>query len=105
MIHAYINVQNPHLTVHGDPTCGFVQDMRSPRRRVLTINPSNLGRSLADLEHGAMKFAPRAGLNGLWLRIELDNSEQETDAAGRVKFALASRYRRLRDAPTATHCE
>ena len=29
MIHAYINVPNPRLTVHGDPTCGFVQDMRS----------------------------------------------------------------------------
>lgn len=104
MIFVYINYPNPHITIHRDPTCGRIQQHQRPGQRVGRIDISSLEGFLAGAIQGQISFAAEAGLNDIWLEIDLPTPEQEIGLVHIFQALIGQRYTPLSTAPVDLHC-
>lgn len=102
MTKAYINYPNPHVTVHGDASCGFVNKSRRPAQRRITLSRRGMDEGLEALR--ALQFRAEAGLNDVWITFDFDDAEFEESFVVYARSVLGRRYRPLREAKISRHC-
>lgn len=66
-------------------------------RREYYLNQSTLGPFLADCRQGKIRFASQAGLNSIWVELDLGGDDQEERAIKDIQEALRH-YKRIREA-------
>jgi len=104
MINVYINYPNPHIAIHRDPTCGTIRQHNKSQQRIFNINPSSLGDILIKFINQEVPFAPQAGINDLWLDINLSNEEQERSVVVVIQALIGQRYGPLANVIINNHC-
>jgi hypothetical protein len=78
MIKAFFNQPNPHVTIHTFMGCGFINRQGNQEtRREMNLNILNLKHEMAKFEKGEIRFAATAGLNSLWVTVNLGNLEKK----------------------------
>jgi hypothetical protein len=104
MITVYINYPNPHFTIHGNPSCTFLNRPRKEHFRIITVNDSNLKEVLADFVSNKHDFASDRTKNDMWIELDLAHSEEEDGVLSTIRILLGQRYKPLKDAPIKRHC-
>ena len=102
MIKVYLNYPVPHLTIHGDPTCGEIGKMRKLGQREVLVTAETFTTALASLEE--LPLAANASSNDLWLTVDFDDQQFEQDLVSYMHRLLGLRYKPLRGATVTTHC-
>lgn len=98
----YINYPNPHLTIHGTAD-GFYR-RADVATRLVRITRANKAEELKRFTGGFYPFGASAGVNGIWIEIDLGNFEEEVELAREIWKRLGVRYTRLIPAPFTIHC-
>jgi hypothetical protein len=104
MLKVYINYPNCHLTVHGDPDCGYIQAMGKPNQRICRINATSISAELLKFKEGKYQFQSSSALNDMWLEIEFGNKEFELAVTYYIHNLLGRQYRPFVDAQVKEHC-
>lgn len=100
----YINYPNPHIKIHKQINCGFIHAHRSQNQRMLLVNINNLGEQLSKFIKNEIIFTSKAGLNGLWLDVRLENEDQDRSFVVIVQALLGIKYQPLARAEISQHC-
>lgn len=66
-------------------------------RREFFLDQSTLGRFLADCRQGKLRFTSQAGLNSIWVELDLGGADKEEQAIKDIQDAL-SHYKPIREA-------
>ena len=103
MLNVYLNYPNSLVTVHGDATCGAIQQMRKPRQRHIRIDAASCAKELGRFQ-GEHQFASRAEHNDMWVCLDLDSAEEQIRIVQKIHRALSQRYVRFRSAQVTRHC-
>ena len=105
MINAYFNQPNPHVSIHRNLDCGAVTREKNPDTyREVKINILNRKHELLKFEKGEYRFAAQAGLNGMWVTINLGNYEKEKQVVEEITRFLGCKYKAFRDLTPNVHC-
>ena len=104
MTKAYVNYPNPHITLHGDPSCGEVGKMRKANQRELAITPATISQALTQVSDAHFRLGADASINDVWLTIDFDDREFEEAIVRHVHRLLRQRYSRLAGATIERHC-
>ena len=106
MIKAYINYPNPHVAIHCDLGDPMIDAHRGAGiRRETNINLHNLSEKLNEFVQGKVKFAAEAGLNGMWLNIDLGDREFEISVVNFVTRQLGHSYIPFSRVTPEIHCK
>ncbi len=100
----YVNYPNSRITIHRQYDCGAVQPHQTPDHRIMTVTDNTLGEVLTKFINREIDFAAQAGLNGLWLDLNLPTDDQERSLIIIIHALLGQRYRRLANAAFIQHC-
>ena len=103
MLNVYLNYPNSKVTVHGEPTCPTIRQMRKPGQRQVRIDAGSRERELARFA-AAHRFASRAECNDMWVVVDLGNAEEEDLVVADIRRALARRYEPFRRSRVERHC-
>ena len=105
MIKVYINYPHHCVTIHHNMNCNLMNmHPNLETRRFVSINLDNLGGELKRFSSGEFRFASIAGLNGLWLCIDLGDDEFEAQVAAFILRQLSSKYTPFRSITPNIHC-
>jgi hypothetical protein len=100
MINVYINYPVPHVTIHHEANLHLNENAA---HRWCTINTNTLSPELLKFTRGEYKFSAVAGLNGLWLKIDLDDEEFEEAVVAHIMRILATQHRPFVGIPINHH--
>jgi hypothetical protein len=104
MLVVYFNYPNPRITVHADPGCSFVpRDERAPKRST-RITLANLSQELQAFADQRYRFQAMAGLNDLWLVIDLGDQAFERAVVEYIQGLLSRRYAPFGRVTINSHC-
>ena len=104
MIWLYANYPNARITAHSNPSCGLIRRMGKRGQRVLAVKEGNVTSMLAMIRSDGLPFASTSGLNDVWFRIEMGDSQQEEAAVRQIRAALGASSGRLAGAMFVSHC-
>lgn len=104
MLRIYVNYPNPRVTVHADPSCGYVRMMDKPQQRVVRIDPSTISVEIQRFIGKQYTFASQPDSNDMWLEIDFNDREFEEAVLWYVHRCLGRHYKPLRDSQIKTHC-
>ena len=77
VLHAYINHPNPHITVHGQSTCGAIGKMRKPGQRQVRLHTASIGHELQWFAMKAHGFGSDTSTNDMWGEIDFGDGAFE----------------------------
>lgn len=105
MINVYINYPQPHATIHRDPNCGFIHRRLQGNftRRQEDISQQTLSSIVRKFDTGEIQFRASAGLNGIWLRIDLADEPSEIAVVDHILKVLGIRYTPFRGVVPIIH--
>lgn len=101
MIKAYINYPNPEVRLHCDLNCGFIS--KKPNREI-SITMLSLSNILQTFIHHEYRFAAEAGLNDMWLSVDLNDHDLEVAVIEFITRKLAERYSPFGRIKPQIHC-
>ena len=104
MTHAYINYPNPHITLHGQATCGDIGKMRKPGQRRVHIDTNSISQELQKFATKAYRFGADASTNDMWLELDFSDGPFEQAVVVYVQHLIGANYRPLAAVPIETHC-
>lgn len=104
MLKAYFNYPNPHVTAHGDPTCGHVNQMAKAGQRDVRINSQTISSELQRFEKKEYPFAAKATLNDVWLTVDFADHDFELAVVNHVRQLFARHYTPFIGMELAKHC-
>ncbi len=104
MIHVYINYPNPHITIHGQPSCSAIQQQHKQDQRVVDLNRSTLSAELERFAQKHYRFGADAESNDMWLRVEFDGAQFEAHVVEYVRVLLARHYIPFGRIQVEEHC-
>ena len=98
MISVYINYPVPHFSIRKDVYAET--RIRKPRDyvRIMRIDESNKDLLLLELGADSFRFTAKAGLNDLWLEIDLGGYAAEVAFLKVIQETLGARYRPIKTA-------
>ena len=88
MIYIYINYPNPIFRVH-NPICAFINYDTAVRKFEFS---GDLANQLSIFLEKNFQFAAQAGMNDLWLKIDLGNDHLNISLVEVIKKILGDRY-------------
>ncbi len=104
-VYFYYPTPNTVFSIHTDPECKSIQKhQHGEEQRVFHINLHNLSEKLYLFVHKEVRFAAEAGLNDLYLFIDLENRDFEIAVVNYVTWALRQRYIPFRRINPEIHC-
>ena len=103
MLNAYLNYPNSLVTVHGEPTCSTIRQMRKSGQRHVRVNTASRAREREKFD-GTYRFGSKAEVNDMWVVVDLESPEEEARMVEEIKSALGRRYKPFRDARIERHC-
>jgi hypothetical protein len=104
MIRVYINYPNPHVSIHGNPTCGAIQPMWKPGQRFIQIDRGTLSDELTRFANKVYTFAAKREVNDMWPEVEFGDFAFELAVVHYVKNLLGQHYQPLARATVEIHC-
>jgi hypothetical protein len=104
MLSVYINYPMGRFSIHLDAGCNRIQMKGKANQRILHIDKSNLEAEINKLAKRNLKFASVAGLNDVWIHIDLGDVSNEKNLAKTIQEILGKSYKRLAHAEIKTHC-
>lgn len=104
MLHAYLNYPNSRASVHGDSSCGHLQQMGKKGQRVLRLDLATVGAELNRFASGQHRFASTASHNDMWLEIQFEDPDFEIAVVRYVHRLLGHHYRPFGGAVLEQHC-
>jgi hypothetical protein len=104
MIAVYINYPHARICIHAGPHCSQIQKRDKKNQRIILIDRSNLEGWLARFEKNEIRFAPVAGVNDIWIKIDLGEQRLEEDLVKTIREKLGRIYRPIARASIQAHC-
>jgi len=106
MIKAYIYYPIPHVAINCNPDDPMITaHPDAGTRREMNINLENLGGQLSQFGHETVRFTSKAGLNGMWLNIDLGDREFEISVVNFITRKLGNTYIPFQKVIPKIHCE
>ena len=103
MIDVYLNYPNSCVSVHGQPTCPAIGQMRKAGQRRVRVDPGTRETELRKFT-ATYRFASKAEFNDMWVSVDLDTRQEEASVVAEIKKLLGRRYRPFREAAVERHC-
>ena len=104
MLRVYINYPNAKISLHGDNTCGHIQQARKRQQRSVQITDKNLERELHRFKAKYYRFGASAEVNDMWLDIHFD-PEKNLEIVHRIHEHLKRGYGPFRRCRPVKHCD
>ena len=104
MVHVYLNYPSTHATLHGDPSCGHIPNPPNVGQRRIRLTLDTLSGELVPFVNQEYRFAAEAGLNDMWLDIDLGDATFERAVAEYIIRVLAQRYSPFGRIELKEHC-
>lgn len=92
------------ISRHYNPYCAQIQKKKKLDQRIIQIDSGSIESGLNKLGRGYLKFAPVAGLNDVWIHINLGDVSSEENLVRTIQEILGKFYKRLARAEIKTHC-
>ena len=94
MLFVYFNYPNSRVVVHSDPSCPKIRQHRKPGQRTVSITPSTVDKEKQMFgDPNGYRFESTAGLNDMWLELDLGDRAGETTTLKDIHRILAGRYK------------
>jgi hypothetical protein len=104
MLKAYINYPNPHISVHGDPTCSEIRKQQKSSQREVRIDVNTISNELEKFVAEDFRFGASAALNDMWLAIDFGDPQFELAVVKYIQREVGKHYKPLAGAKLETHC-
>lgn len=69
-----------------------------PDQRTVRLNRENLNAFVTDCQLGRHHFTAQAGLNDMWIELDLGDLRAEDEALHQIQQALGTHFKRIRNA-------
>jgi hypothetical protein len=104
MLSVYINYPMGKISGHYNPDCAQIRKKNKLGQRIIQIDSESVESGLNKLGRGDLKFASVAGLNDVWIHINLGDVSSEKNLVKTIQEILGKSYKRLAHAEIKTHC-
>lgn len=105
MINVYINLPNPHITIHQSSDCGMIHAHKSAAEsRTVRIDLINLSQELRWFVVGDHKFNSTVEFNDMWLEIDLGDLAFEIATVLFIVQQLGNLYKQFKGMSPSIHC-
>ena len=104
MIRVYINYPMPHLTIHGDSTCGNIKQGQKKDQRHIKVDQKSAPKVLGRFRDNLYRFGATSEINDMWLEVCLSNKSQEISFVRDIKSELQKYYKPFVKAIINEHC-
>ncbi|PKN98036.1 MAG: hypothetical protein CVU42_14030 [Chloroflexi bacterium HGW-Chloroflexi-4] len=105
MINVYINLPNPHITIHQSFDCGLIHAHKSAAEsRTIRIEISNLSTELSKFVDGEHKFNASKEFNDMWLEVHLGDLAFEIAVVLFIVAQLGKVYKQFQGMSPSIHC-
>jgi hypothetical protein len=103
MIFVYINYPNPHFEIHKQG-CGQIQMHQRENQRFYQLDSiKEMQLFLDKLIHRKFRFAAQAGLNDMWIEINLGDEKLNESLVYVIRAIIGQRYTPLANALIESH--
>ena len=104
MIKAYINYNDPQVTIHRNPLC--VQAKVGPDQRIrhVLLNSDSLSKELARFRNNKHPFSAEPGMNDMWLIFDFQDSEFEMALLSHLKKLVGLSNSTIKGCELQVHC-
>jgi len=92
------------ISEHANPNCAQIQKKNKIGQRSIYIDTESLESELNKLRQGDLKFASFAGLNDVWVQINLGDAASEESLVRTIREIFGRTYKRLARAEIKIHC-
>lgn len=90
--------------MHYDSECNHIRKNNKVRQRIIRIADESVESELSKMRGGDLKFASVAGLNDVWILINLGDASREENLVKTIQEILGKYYKPLARAEIKTHC-
>ena len=104
MVKVYINYPNGHIRTHRAAGCGHIQQHATQGQRYVRIGFLNLPAELQGFVDRKHRFGSQAGLNDMWIDIDLGDDALEDAILRYIHRALSACYAPFQRVTIERHC-
>jgi hypothetical protein len=104
MIKAYIDYNDPCVTIHRNPLCVNAKVGPDQKIRHLLLNPGSLSKELSRFRNNKHRFTEEPGMNDMWLVFDFQDSEFEMALVSHLKKLAGRSNSTIKDCKVQVHC-
>lgn len=104
MIKVYINAIDARVTIHNNPNCSSAQIKINEDQRTVLINTDSLSRELRRFRRNEYRFVAEAGMNDIWLILDVQDGEFENALAQYLKRLVGKSLETAGSWDVQVHC-
>jgi hypothetical protein len=105
MIKVLINYPNPHIAIHANFNCGYIQCQNKSNQRYIIINPETISIELQNFLNKFYDFGATPENNDMWLEIDFQDRDFELSMVNFIHRIISKNYSPFSKITPKIHCE
>ena len=104
MIKAYINYNDPSITIHKNPLCDKANVGPEERIRHVMLNPDFLSKEHNRFKNNKHRFTDETYMGDMWLIFDFQDAEFEIALLNYLKKLIGQNNSTIKNCNTQEHC-
>ena len=104
MIKAYINYNDPSITIHKNTLCDKANVGPEERIRHVMLNPDFLSKEHNRFKNNKHRFSDEPYMSNMWIILDFQDKEFEIALVGYLKKLIGLNNSTIKNCKTQEHC-